>query len=34
MNELFKSKVFFIILLPVNIITTEFDEGPGKAQLD
>lgn len=30
MTELFKNKVFPIILLPVNIITIEFGEGPGK----
>ena len=33
MTELFKSKVFLIILLLVNIITIDFEEGSGKAQL-
>ena len=30
---MFKSKVFPVVLLPVNIITIELGEGPGKAQL-
>lgn len=34
MTELFKSKVFHIILLVVNIITIKFEEEPRKAELD